>query len=98
MNAELMLLRKVEELERQVDALRRELARVPVRVPVGGGGGEMIRVVDLESQLSDLWETWKSPTLAYAKNTNRLWLRVDDGFVCLSQVGAVDMFLEEPEP
>lgn len=96
MNAELMLLRKVEELERQVDALRRELARVPVRVPVGGGGGEFIRVVDLESQLSDLWETWKTPTLAFALNTQRLWVRVDDGYICLSQVGAVNMFLEEP--
>ena len=96
MNAELMLLRKVEELERQVDALRRELARVPVRVPVGGGGGEFIRVVDLESQLSDLWETWKTATLAFALNTQRLWVRVDDGYICLSQVGAVDMFLEDP--
>jgi len=91
-NAETHLLRKIEQLERQVDELRRELSRLPVRVPVGGGGSSTIRIVEEERELEDLWEPWKTPTLAFAKNTQRLWLRVDDGYVCLSQVGAVEMF------
>lgn len=62
----------------------------------GGGSAGIIQIVDLESELTDRWPGWTTPTLAFAKNTQRLWLRVDDGYVCLSQVASVDMFLEEP--
>ena len=89
--------RRIQKLEEEVRWLRRQLAHVPVRVTPGGGGSAgIIQVVDLESELNERWPGWTTPTLAFAKNTQRLWLRVDDGYVCLSQVAAVDMFLEEP--
>ncbi len=92
MSAEGHLLRRIEQLEREVGELHRELSRLPLLIPVGGGGGGIIKIVDAETEIETNWEGWKTPTLVFALNTQRLWLRVDDGYVCLSQVAGTVLY------
>ena len=59
MSAEAMLLRRIEALEIELDAVRRELSRVPVRSPVGSGGGECLWMYDEDGYIVSKVGGWR---------------------------------------
>ena len=74
----------MSDLDSRISALERSMSNIPLRVPMGGGGGLTFYTADTQSHLTTTGVT--APALGYTTTDKKYWAWSNSAWIGISHL------------